>query len=374
MNNNIKYICQVFTGGWNNQLYSKENICKRLDDICKMISIEKLIIGWNIDKELYKHVIRHMHNKGVEVYLWLPILSEIGLLGGVDNVVSISGKASEGYKLQEGESFEFYCPSSNKNFELLKRIYTENFSECNFDGVFIDKIRSQSYVGGIESVVACMCDECKNEYEAAWIDIKELRKEIIDKKERLFDIERIDPLEGVIYKNEQLQNFFDLKKCIYTKRISEITTWFKEQVLEVGMDVFAPCIANVVGQDIVILLELCDFIKPMMYRRTEAPAGIGFEYRHLAKFTNNPLYKEFMTERVLSSDFMCTQLEAMTSIHKEKVYAGIEVNYREDIARTDASYVKESVELAKRSNCQGVVLAWDVMLAPDEHISCLMDS
>ena len=371
MNKSIKYICQIFTGGWNNSLYSKEDICKRLDAIREMIDIDKLIIGWNIDKELYKHVIAYMHSMGAETYLWLPVLSEIGFFGDVDEVVSASGKKSESYKLQEGESFEFYCPSSDKNFELLKRIYTEGFSDCGFDGVFIDKIRSQSYVGGVESVIACMCDECKKEYKASGIDTAELRRKINDKKTGLFDIEGIDPLEGVIYKNEDLQNFFDIKKSIYTKRINKVTKWFKRQGLNVGMDVFAPCLANVVGQDTVRLLELCDFIKPMMYRRTEAPAGIGFEYKSLAKFTDNQLYKDFMKDKVLSSSFIKAQLEAMTSIHKEKVYAGIEVNYREDIAKTDASYVREGVELAKKASCQGVVLSWDVMLAPDGHISCL---
>jgi hypothetical protein len=49
------------------------------------------------------------------------------------------------------------------------------------------------------------------------------------------------------------------------------------------MDLYAPFMAPFVGQDYEILARHADFIKPMLYRQTFAPAGMGFEYDLLRK-------------------------------------------------------------------------------------------
>ena len=43
------------------------------------------------------------------------------------------------------------------------------------------------------------------------------------------------------------------------------------------MDTFAPYLAYFAGQDMKLLASMADFIKPMMYRITNAPAGMPFE-------------------------------------------------------------------------------------------------
>ncbi len=107
----------------------------------------------------------------------------------------------------------------------------------------------------------------------------------------------------------------------------------------------------------------------MMYRKTEAPAGIGYEYRLLKQslpHTRN--YPDIVTDET----FLERQLEEFRDLPCEK-YPGIEINYREDIARTDPAYIRASMKILEESGMDGAVLAWDVMLAPDEHIRAVKE-
>ena len=50
-------------------------------------------------------------------------------------------------------------------------------------------------------------------------------------------------------------------------------------------------------------------------------------------------------------------------------YPGIEINYREGIAPTSPEYVRESLEAVMRHGFDGAVLSWNIMEAPDAHIT-----
>ena len=93
--------------------------------------------------------------------------------------------------------------------------------------------------------------------------------------------------------------------------------------------------AQFVGQDYGILSQHADFIKPMLYRQTFAPAGMGFEYDLMRKAVPGATgYPEF----TMDVDFLDSQLKAMAVM---------------------------------RHGFDGAVLSWNIMQAPDSHISCL---
>jgi hypothetical protein len=52
-------------------------------------------------------------------------------------------------------------------------------------------------------------------------------------------------------------------------------------------------------------------------------------------------------------------------------YPGIETNWRAGVAETTPEYVKESIDAVKRHGFEGAVLSWNIMEAPDLHLSCL---
>ncbi|MBQ6576157.1 MAG: hypothetical protein IJL91_00190, partial [Bacteroidales bacterium] len=136
---------------------------------------------------------------------------------------------------------------------------------------------------------------------------------------------------------------------------------------KIGMDLFAPFMAPFVGQDYSILSAHTDFIKPMLYRKTDAPAGMEFEYELLrSAIPGASGYPDFK----MDVSFLDSQLEAMTPYPCEK-YPGIEINYRKDIVPTDPQYVVESLTEVMSYGFEGAVLSWNIMEAPDSHIACL---
>lgn len=339
-----KYVVQICTGGWFNQNYTAEQIIGRLDTVTGMIPVEKVIIGWNLDKELYKEVGGYLHSKDIEMYCWLPVFSEIGHLEKAVQSVDIWGKQTESFNLQEGEDFTFYCPSNPLNLLAVKIVYDEYFSDCGFDGVFLDKIRTASYVAGVSGVMSCGCELCNVEYERHGVDMDELRTGKYGPGDPLFD------------------EFLTAKADIISAAVCELEDWFHSLGLKVGLDLFAPGLAAIVGQDYAALSENADFVKPMMYRQTDAPAGIGFETR---------AFDPDFTDDAMDRDYLVNELKKAKRMSACPVYPGIEVNYREDIARTSPEYVRESLDAVRAAGLPGAVLAWDIMLAPDSHLSSI---
>ena len=68
--------------------------------------------------------------------------------------------------------------------------------------------------------------------------------------------------------------------------------------------------------------------------------------------------------------FLDSQLEAIRRVPCEK-HPGIEINYREDIARINPGYITESLAAIKAYGFEGAALCWNVMLAPEAHIAAI---
>lgn len=366
----MKKIIQIFTGGWQNQLYEPEKICERIRQIGKKMKVDGVIIGWNLNPEIYRQVGSCLKEQQIEMYLWLPVFSEIVELGETEPLVDLWGHKTGKYVLQEGESFEFLCPSSKKNRALLYEIYEKYFADCGFDGVFLDKIRTQSYISGAEDVLGCCCPNCIGKFKEQGFD--PARLEALIQKEGMQEAmkpERFDLLTGFHFVHPEAEQFFDAKCRVYLAELEKTIAGFRSRGLKIGLDVYAPSMARLVGQDVKGLLELADFVKPMMYRRTNAPAGIGFEYEAMKRalqtdeFDRTPGMEEPLSEMTDETLARGLQIEG-----REGLYPGIEVNYREDIARTDSEYVERSIKAASSAGCGGIVYAWDVMLAPEEHL------
>ena len=55
------YIVQVSLGGWNHPDYTAEQIITRIGEVSAKIPVEKVIIGWSLDKDIYKTVGEYLH-------------------------------------------------------------------------------------------------------------------------------------------------------------------------------------------------------------------------------------------------------------------------------------------------------------------------
>lgn len=358
------YIVQVSLGGWHSPDYTAEQIIGRIDTVSRLIPVQKVIIGWTQDKEIYRQVGAYLHERDIRMLLWLPIFAETEEVCENSPAVDLWGQVPANYDLAAGEGFRFNCPSDPKNAANVVGIYDQLFSDCGFDGVFLDRIRTQSFVSGVSGVLGCGCPLCVERFAAEGVDIQSVKSEYEAKGDAFFSVSGYTPADGFSFENPVAAAYFKAKGHVVSASVAAIADSLHSRNLEVGMDLYAPFMAPFVGQDYAILAKHADFIKPMLYRQTFAPAGMGFEYDLLRKAAPTATgYPDFK----MNVDFLHSQLEAMKPYACGK-YPGIEINYRERIVPTSPEYISESLKAVLSYGFDGAVLSWNIMEAPLSHL------
>ena len=364
------YIVQVSLGGWHAPDYSAEQIIARIDSVTQMIPVRKVIIGWSIDRDLYREVGAALHAKGIDMLLWLPVFAETEEVCESVPAVDLWGQIPGSFDLTAGEEFRFNCPSSPENAANVVAIYDRFFADCGFDGVFLDRIRTQSFVSGVGGVLNCGCPLCREKFAAEGVDLEAVQAEFEAVGDAFYNVSGYSPEDGFVFENPLAAEFFRAKGHVVSAGVAAVADSLRARGLEIGMDLYAPFMAPFVGQDYGILAQHADFIKPMLYRQTFAPAGMGFEYDLLrAAVPSATGYPEFE----MDAAFLDSQLDAMAPYPCAK-YPGIEINYRAGIVSTSPEYVTESLEHVMAHHFDGAVLSWNIMEAPDAHIAVLGNS
>ena len=360
----MKYILQIFIGSWHAQHDDPEDIIRKIRETACRIPVGKVIIGWNTDPSVYKEVGEFLHASGISMLLWLPVFSETGEIRETDAALDIFGNPVLPPASLAGDGFVFVCPTSQRNIRNVKDIYEKHFSDCGFDGVFLDRIRSQSFAAGVPGVLSCGCARCRQVFRDRGVDLDDVRKLYEQKGDAFFDMVSCPPDGQFELKEPLAQRFFTEKERIIADAVENICIYFKKQKKNIGLDLFAPAVSRFVGQNYLLITRHADFIKPMLYRRTEAPAGIGYEYALFEKYA-----PDAMGKRIPKTDkaFLETQLDALRSVSCEK-YPGIEVNYEKGVVETDAEYITESLEAVRNHGFDGAALCWNIMQAPPAHI------
>ena len=361
------YIVQVSLGGWHSPDYSAEQIIGRIDTVSQLIPVQKVIIGWSQDKDIYRRLGEYLHDKGIRMLLWLPVFAETEEVCENSPAVDLWGQVPSNYDLAAGEGFRFNCPSDPKNAANVVGLYDQLFSECGFDGVFLDRIRTQSFVSGVSGVLGCGCPLCVERFAAEGVDIEAVKAEFEAKGDAFFSASSYEPTAGFSFENPIAAAYFKAKGHVVSASVAAIADSLRSRGLEVGMDLYAPFMASFVGQDYAILADHADFIKPMLYRQTFAPAGMGFEYDLLRKAV--PDAKGY-PDLKMDVDFLHSQLKAMEPYACSK-YPGIEINYRPVVAPTSPEYISESLKAVLSHGFDGAVLSWNIMQAPLSHLEPL---
>jgi hypothetical protein len=361
------YIVQVSLGGWHSPDYTAEEIIGRIDTVSRLIPVQKVIIGWSQDKDIYRRVGEYLHDKGIRMLLWLPVFAETEEVCENSPAVDLWGQVPANYDLAAGEGFRFNCPSDPKNAANVVGIYDQLFSDCGFDGVFLDRIRTQSFVSGVNGVLGCGCPLCVERFAAEGVDIEAVKSEYETKGDAFFSVSSYEPVGGFTFENPVAAAYFKAKGHVVSASVAAIADSLRSRGLEVGMDLYAPFMAPFVGQDYAILADHADFIKPMLYRQTFAPAGMGFEYDLLRKAVPSATgYPDLK----MDVDFLHSQLKAMEPYACGK-YPGIEINYRPVVAPTSPEYISESLKAVLSHGFDGAVLSWNIMQAPLSHLEPL---
>ncbi len=359
----LGYILQVSSGDWYRPNYTTQQIIARLDTVIGQVKVDKVIIGWNLDDEMYQAIGEFLHARNISMLFWLPVFAETEAILDNTPAVDIWGQVPSNSQWNLPEGFRFNCPTNPQNIANLLTFYETHLAYLPFDGVFLDRIRTQSFVCGVQGVLNCGCEHCAARYAGLGVDLAQVRERYEQIGDAFFSVN-----DHGQFTDSLAARYFEAKGKVVSESVGQVADWFHSRGMEVGMDLFAPLLAPYVGQDYTILAVHADFIKPMLYRQTHAPAGIGYDYELLRKSVPNATgYPDLVTDVA----FLNSQLQAMAHLACKK-YPGIEINYHEQFAPTTPEYIQESMQAIQNAGFSGAVLSWNIMEAPDAHVRALL--
>ncbi len=173
------------------------------------------------------------------------------------------------------EKFLFACPGRALDDAQGPARATEALRASGADAVFLDRIRYPSPAGGLELLGACGCAACRSRYHAAtgegWPDLAAWALELAAGGGRGTErfLERAAP--ALAFRAGTIAGV-----------VGRWAAAARAAGAEVGLDLFAPALAHLVGQDYALLAPHADFVKAMLYCKARGPAGLPLELCCLA--------------------------------------------------------------------------------------------
>lgn len=355
----MKYILQLNTGSFTHTAADAQAFVSRLGHCLDRIDVDKVIYGWSRSRRVNEAVTVFLDKKGIEKYLWLPIFCEIHDPDSADNAVDVTGSGNHAIDdLCEGESFDFVCQSSEKNLAHAKRVYDEMTAGLPVEGVFIDRIRYASAANSVKDLYGCWCPRCRARYEAAGVDAQRIQR-----LSREGGVNAFMPraLENGVYRYEDpdIDALMRAKREIVTDAAAGLCAHFRAAGKKIGIDTFASGVSDFVGQDLYRLGAMVDFIKPMAYLRTNAPAGVPFEVGALGGNIAARI-SQLGGFDACSMDAAVAQFRDLMNTGAN-VAPGLDVNRILPICEATPEYVTAYLDRLEGIGVESVVLAWDAM-------------
>ena len=366
------FTVQIYTGEIHSapQPLDIPALISKFEQIYQKAHLDCVMIGENPDAEI-DELADYLRQRGTDVYLWLSVFSGHR---GLSALVNPQNKPVRQDYDPDDEKFVFGCPGNPENIRYIKQIFEKYYQRRKYDGIFLDKIRFPGFSCGTEPVFTCFCPHCRANYPVS-------DRIQIGNGENPLGITGYGNLKYTLA-DKNLDDLFAYKAEAVTASLISLIAYFREKKYKIGLDLFAPFLSYFVGQDYAALAPYADFIKPMFYRKTYAPAGLPFEIDKYANAFGGSLqeiekrrlylYKMLQTSAIDMS-FINREIKAMRShIGTAKLYSGIEVNYHEKIAPVKASYIKENIRMTE--NVDGFALSWDLCGTPDENLKAALDA
>jgi len=374
----MKLVFQIFTGDLAPQsLADPKEILRKLRMAHEAGRLAGVLCGWSTDNDFYWQLSDTLHSWNVPLYLKIAVFSELKNYQDFDPMIDFSGDAMPPYVLNPQESFQFRCPSSQRNRDALTELYDAQFSPIPFDGIFLDRIRYSSFLSGIAGIGGCFCSACEAKYAQAGIETEQLRQRLCSLQAGEAEIclkayekgrwQLADPV---------LDAFFKIRTTIIEEALQSLTEAFHARGLQVGFDLFAPAMGYFCGQDMQRVRQIADFVKPMMYRYTMAPAGLPFEWERLRLAAGNTAAGQWLQMAGSSQgqyqDLMEQELSWISQEGGCPVWPGIEANYIEPIAKIGPEQIRDNMRLLRYLGYEQMVASWNLARIPEENMKVLV--
>jgi len=356
----LSYVLQIHTGSFEHAHTDFKYIQDKIESIIHEKDIKAVIFGWHLHPSLNQQILDYFHKKDIECYFWLPVLSEVDLIKDSIAITDYEGKQGQSVQVIEDESFSFLCPTHHENYQNVCEIYEEYLEKLDFDGIFLDKIRFPSFANGYNEGFGCFCESCEEFFNKHQVDIKKIKEKISQHDESLLK-GQYDEYGHYLFDDKQVNLFYQARTKMISQCIGNLCDYFHQKDLKVGLDIYAPFFAYHCGQDIYELSKKADFLKPMFYRFTQAPAGMQYEYDAYKQYFNDST--KFQLEPI-SLDSLKMQSQFLEKALCD-VYPGVEVNTIENICDTNQLRFLEN-KMFFEKYFDRLVCCWNCLLINDE--------
>jgi hypothetical protein len=336
--------------------------------------------------------------------LWYSALSDIEGMEDSDLVVNWLGERSRGWggwaEKASGveETFRFACPNNPAVRQKAVGRLRELLARYAFSGVFLDKIRFPSPANGVDEMLSCFCDYCRDEAKRVDLDLDSVLEILADRA--------IDPcasgpetsgpedspwLDALLVGSPVLSHFARFR----ADSVAALAEEARRMARKVSLDLFSPCLAPLVGQDYVRLKRHCDWAKPMTYRLAQGPAGLRLEIpaliggvtrrfgldeeRIVTWSARNAAFDSGMfletQERAVPMSFIQAEIDAaVRALAPVPVYFGLELIRQPGIVDVDQAHVVDMVKAGRAANAAGLVISWDLMHTPIDCVRALAEA
>ena len=371
------------------------------------IDLDLLIVGFREAPEAFREFCGP--GRPVEdTSLWYGVLSDTEGLADSDFVVNWRGERSRGWGgwAEKGsgveETFRFACPNNPAARQKAIGRLRELLARYAFAGVFLDKIRFPSPANGVDEMLSCFCDHCRDAAERVDLDldtvVKALADRAIDPGGSLGETRGDEPspwLVALLAGSSVLSRFFRFRADSVARLVGELAEEAQRMGRKVSLDLFSPCLAGLVGQDYARLKRHCDWAKPMTYRLAQGPAGLRLEIPALIEGVAScfGLYEERIVEwsarhAAFDSDmlletrqsavpiaFIQAEIDAaVRALAPVLVYFGLELIRQPGVIDVDPAHVADMVKAGRAANAAGLVISWDLMHAPIDCVRALAEA
>ena len=348
--------------------------------------------------------------RGIKAFLWFPVLSDqpgpwLPADSLVTNCMGVRGQGTAGAwegLAQGDEHFLFSCPNDERSLEITFRAFESQIESAELDGIMLDKIRLPSPSNGFEALLSCFCDSCCSLFQR---ETGQSMGRLRDRASAFLTQLREKGAQGFCaawaetgsaWKAAGLEELAAFRVRSVTGAARPFISCARSHGLEVGLDLFSPSLAPLVGQDYMTLSHLCDWIKPMTYCHAVGPAGLPLEiaslrrglvalcprcdpaptYRELDRVfpwsipaTDAKLLQHGLSESVLSSELAAIGRLGLRS--GTRVYAGVEavriprfgIDINADVLRRTLGAVG--------APAAGIVASWNLLQIPRENLAVL---
>lgn len=390
-----KTFVQVSTGELHSPAPDFRLVKEKIDQISSRVRVDGVLMGFCLDDSIYQKTLRLLHDKKIRLYLWFPVFSDLDSLMEFAPLVDRRGDAVRDMAVEGTGGFNFYCPSNRGNLANIRSVFEKHFAKIQFDGVFLDRVRYPSFSNGLDAIFTCFCPDCTAALEQCGVDVKQLKDsiEVVRTGDRAANPLGIKSYGNMIYRFEEppWEKFFFVKARVIYHALRGLYRYFSGRGLEVGLDLFAPFLGYFVGQRPDLLCHCADFIKPMFYRVTQAPAGMPFELNALCDGLARaaPAAQQALRARMaeilgiagydgalIPADFMAAEIDRIAAKGVggfAAIFPGVEFNRIERLAPVTPDYIRGSIRALEKTDADGTVFSWDLLAVPDDNLEAFMD-